>query len=149
MHFLVQSPGVAGFVCDLDGPVWLRLSLPLLSHLAGPHQHFKAVVLDAWRSKVCFDLCRLQSFRGGLISDIADSVQLLHASHVRDGDEALFRSILAVEGWNGFLLGQATGEIVLCRFRGGHLFWECAHLPLVQIREILNLHEICGNPDVT
>ena len=29
----------------------------LLSNLAGPVQHFKAAILDAWRNKVAADLC--------------------------------------------------------------------------------------------
>ena len=44
------------------------------------------------------------------------------------------RSILAGGVWNGFLLGQARGEIVPCRFCGGfdgdgHLFLG-VHSPL-------------------
>ena len=59
--------------------------------LAGHYQHFKAAVWDAWRSKVCFDLCQRQGFRekGGGSLDIAGSLQLLQASHVRDRDKAL------------------------------------------------------------
>ena len=44
-------------------------------------------------------------------------------------------------------------EIVPCRSRSGHLFWECAHLPLVQIREktefARDLWESCLYPDFT
>ena len=47
----------------------------------------------------------------------------------------------------GFLLGHARGDIVPCRFCGeadgdGHLFWECPHLPLVQIRENPEFHDL-------
>ena len=49
--------------------------------------------------------------------------------------------------WNGFLLGHAREEIVPCRFCGeadgdGHLFWECPHPPLVQIRENPEFHDL-------
>ena len=42
-------------------------------------------------------------------SDTAGILQLLHASHVRDRDEALQKGILAGGVWNAFLLGQARG----------------------------------------
>ena len=44
--------------------------LPLLSFLAGPIQHFKAAILDAWRNKVAADLCDGEVFRGGPLLDI-------------------------------------------------------------------------------
>ena len=49
--------------------------------------------------------------------------------------------------WNGFLFGHARGEIVPCRFCGGfdgdwHIFWECPHLPLVQMRENPEFHDL-------
>ena len=79
--------------------------------------------------------------------DIAGSLQLLHAPHVRERDKALLRGIMVGGVWNGFLLGHARGEIVPCRFCGeaygdGHLFWECSHPPLVQIRENLEFHDL-------
>ena len=102
---------------------------------------------DAWRAKVSFDLCRRQGFRGGPLLDIAWSLQLLHAPHVRERDKALLRAIMVGGVWNGFLLGHARGVIVPCRFCGGfdgdgHLFWECPHPPLVQIRENPEFHAL-------
>ena len=41
-----------GFQSDLDALAWSRPGLPLLGNLAGPLQHFKAAILDAWRKKV-------------------------------------------------------------------------------------------------
>ena len=35
-----------------DALAWIRLGLPLLSHLASPIQHLKAAILDAWSDKV-------------------------------------------------------------------------------------------------
>ena len=43
---------------------WSRLGLPLLSNLAGPIQHFKAAILDAWWTKVAADLCDREGFSG-------------------------------------------------------------------------------------
>ena len=39
--------------------------------------------------------------------DIAGSLQLLHALHVRERDKALLRGIMVGGVWNGFLLGHA------------------------------------------
>ena len=44
---------------------------------------------------------------GGPLLDIAGSLQLLHAPHVRERDKALLRGIMAGGVWNGFLLGHA------------------------------------------
>ena len=49
MRLLAASASVIGFRW---GPVtlgWSRLGLPLLSNLAGPVQHFRTAILDAWR----------------------------------------------------------------------------------------------------
>ena len=147
MHLLVESAGIIGFAWDPVNAGWSRPGLPVLQHLVGPYQHFKAAIWDAWKLKVSFDLCRRQGFRGGPLLDIAGSLQLLHAPHVRERDKALLRSIMVGGVWNGFLLGHARGEIVPCRFCGGadgdgHLFWECPHLPLVQIRENPEFHHL-------
>ena len=147
MHLLVESAGVIGFVWDAGKVGWNRPGLPVLPQLAGPYQHFKAAIWNAWRFKVSFDLCRRQGFRGGPLLDIAGSLQLLHAPHVRERDKALLRSVMVGGVWNGFLLGHARGEIVPCRFCGnadgdGHLFWECSHPPLVQIRENPEFHHL-------
>ena len=53
VHLLVESAGFFGFTWDSLGSGWTRPGLPLLHHLAGPCQHFKAAICDAWRSKVC------------------------------------------------------------------------------------------------
>ena len=116
---------------------WDRPGLPGLSNLAGPIQHFRSAILDAWRNKVAADYCTRKGFRGGLLLDIPGSHQLLNSSHVRERDKALLRSIMVGGVWNGFLLGKVRG---LCRFCGGadgdgHLFWDCPYPPLVEMRE--------------
>ena len=147
MHLLVESAKVVGFDWDPVNLGWSRPGLPMLQQLAGPYQHFKAAIWEAWKLKVSFDLCRRQGFRGGPLLDIAGSLKLLHAPHVRERDKALLRGIMVGGVWNGFLLGHARGEIVPCRFCGeadgdGHLFWECSHSPLVQIRENSEFHHL-------
>ena len=85
---------------------WVRLGLLMLSNLAGPIQHFRAAILDAWRNKVAADLCGRKGFRGGPLLDVHGSLQLLNSSHVRERDKALLRSIIIGSVWNGFLLDR-------------------------------------------
>ena len=97
IHLLVASAAEIGFRWDPLTLVLSRPGLPLLRDLAGPVQHFKAAILDAWRNKVAA------------------------------GNKALLRSIMVGGVWNGFLLGRVRGQLVPCRFcgapdGGGHLF---------------------------
>ena len=66
----------------------LGLGLLLLSNLAGPIQHFRAAILDAWRNKVAADLCGRAGFRCGSFLDVHGSLQLLNYAHVRERDKA-------------------------------------------------------------
>ena len=54
-----------GFVWSPEMVGWAREELPVLSNLAGPIQHFRAAILEGWRSKVSADLCARKGFRGG------------------------------------------------------------------------------------
>ena len=106
---------------------WSRPGSPFLTNLAGPVQHLKAAILDAWRCKFSVDLCGRQGFRGGPLLDIHGSLQLLNSSHGWERDKALLRSITVGSVWNGFLLRRVRGHDVPCRFCGapdgdGHLF---------------------------
>ena len=65
-------------------PGWSRPGLPVLDMVAGPIQHFRAAVLDAWRNKVSLSLCSRKGFRGGPLLDIHGSLQLLNSDHVRE-----------------------------------------------------------------
>ena len=123
------------------------LLLPLLSNLAGPVQHFRAAILDAWRCGVAAGLCGRAGFRGGPLLDFHGSLQLLHSSHVRERDKDLLRSIMVGGVWNGFLLEKVGRHPAPCRFCGapdgdGHLFWECTFPPLVEIRESPEFHDL-------
>ena len=97
---------------DPEELVWDRPSLPLLSNLSGPIQHFRTAILGAWRDKVSADLCGRKGFRGGPLLDIHGSLQLFNSSHVRERDKALLRSIMVGGVWNGFLLAKIQGQDV-------------------------------------
>ena len=62
----------------------MREELPVLSNLAGPIQHFRAAVLEGWRSKVAADICARKGFRGRPWFDLDGSLQLLNSDHVRE-----------------------------------------------------------------
>ena len=51
-HLLVESAAEVGFHWGPDVLGWERPGLPFLSNFAGPIQHFRAAVLEAWRNKV-------------------------------------------------------------------------------------------------
>ena len=113
-HLLSASAAEIGFRWDPLALAWSRPGLPLLGNLAGPVQHFKAALLDAWRNKVAADLCDREGFRGGPLLDVHGSLQLLNSSHVRARDKA-FASECHVGGvWNGFLLGRVRSQAVPC-----------------------------------
>ena len=99
--FFHASAAEIGFRWDPLALAWSRPGLPLHSNLAGPVQHIKAAILDAWRNKVSVDLCGRKGFRGGPLLDVHGSVQLLNSSHVRERDKALLRSIMVGGVWNG------------------------------------------------
>ena len=126
---------------------WKREGLPRLTNLAGNVQHFRSVILFAWRCKVSADLCARSGFWGGPLLGFLGSHQLLSSSHVRERDEALLRAVMVGGVWNGFLLVRMRGEVVPCRFCGGtdgdgHSFWGCTLPPLVEIRENPEFHDL-------
>ena len=65
VHLLLASAAEIGFQWDPHALAWVRPGLPLLSNSAGPIQHFRAAILDAWRNRVAADLRRRKGFRGG------------------------------------------------------------------------------------
>ena len=128
---------------------WSKPVSPLLSNSAGPVQHFRAAIVDAWRNKVAADLGGWKGFRGGLLRDVRGSLQLLNSSHARERerDKALLRSVMVGGVWNGLLLGRVRRQVIPCRFCGapdgdGHLFWECTFPPLVEICENPEFHDL-------
>ena len=140
IHLLSAGATEIGFRWDPLALAWSRPGLPLLSNVAGPIQHFKAAIIDAWRNKVAADLCGREGFRGGPLLDVHGSLQLLSSSHVRERDKALLRSIMVGGVSNGFFLVKFVTRLCHVGFCGapdgdGHLFWDCTFPPLVEIRE--------------
>ena len=56
IHLLSSSAAQIGFRWNPVALAWVRPGLPLLSNLAGPIQHFRSAILDAWRNKVAADV---------------------------------------------------------------------------------------------
>ena len=141
--FLSASAAEIGFRWDPLALGWSRLGLTLLCNLAGPVQHFKAAILDAWRNWVSADLCDREGLRCGPLLDVHGSSQLLNSSHVSETDQALLRSVMVCGVGNGFLLSRVRGQLVPCRFCGapdndGHLFGIVPFLLLLRFVKILN-----------
>ena len=101
-----------GFLGALRYVGWIRPGLPVLDMVAGPIQHFRSAILDAWRHRVSMDLCSRMGFRGGPFLDVSGTLQLLNSDHVRERDKALLRGVLVGGVWNGFLLGE--GQELSC-----------------------------------
>ena len=147
-HLLVESAAEIGFSWCSQVLGWIRPGLLVLSMVAGPIQHFRSAVLDAWRHWVSMGLCSRKGFRGGPFLDVSGTMQLLNSDHVRERDKALLRGVLVGGVWNGFLLGgKVKGCHVPFRFSGGddndgHLFWDCTFPPLVEISENPEFHEL-------
>ena len=147
VHLPVSSALSLGFSRDSDLCVWIRLGLPVLCQISSPFQFFREAIWGAWRTEVAGDLSSRAGFRGGRYLDFRGSLKLLSSPHLRGGDKGLLRGILSGGVWSGFLLSFVRGEIVPCRFcggpdRDGHLFWECPHPPLVQIRESVEFRDL-------
>ena len=93
-HLLVESAAEIGFSWCSQVFGWVRPGLPVLDMVAGPIQHFRSAILDAWRHRVSLDLCSRKGFRGGPFLDISGTSQLLNSDHVRERDKALLRGVL-------------------------------------------------------
>ena len=83
IHLLLQSAEEIGFFWDSEQAGWIRPGLPPLRMMAGPIQHFRGAIWQAWQSKVATDLCKRKGFREGFGVDIYGSHQLLVSSHLR------------------------------------------------------------------
>ena len=100
VHLLSASAAEVGFRWGPLAFAWSRPDLPLHCDLAGPVQHFRAAVLDAWRDKVTADLCGRTGFRGGPLLDFHGSMQLLDSYHVR----VVSGMVFSLRGLGGILL---------------------------------------------
>ena len=107
VHLLLTSAAELGFAWDAAEQGWIRVSLPPLRMMAGPVQHFRTAILEAWNFRVFSMLSERKGFRGVELADLKGSLQLLNSTHLRDRDKMLLRAILCGGVWNGFLLGKA------------------------------------------
>ena len=147
IHQLSASAAEIGFRWDPLRMGWSRPGLPLLSNLAGPVQHFKTAILDAWQNKVAADLCSREGFRCGPLLDVFGSLQLLNSTHVRERDKALLRSVMVGGVWTVFCV---VGSGVSLFHVGFVLLWkvmvtflgECTFPPLVEIRVNPEFHDL-------
>ena len=112
-HLLVESAAEIGFQWDSCVLGWERPGLPVPCNLAGPIQHFRAAVLEAWRNKVFADLCARKGFRCGPFLDGPGTLQLRNSGHVRERDKALLRGALVGRVWNGFLWERFRASMCL------------------------------------
>ena len=145
VHLPPISAAEIGFSWDSGEQGWIRVSLPPLRMMAGPIQHFRSAILDAWDFRVFSKLSERKGFWSVEFADRKGSLQLLNSTHLRDRDKMLLRAIMCGGAWNGFLLGKAKKEDVPCRFCGkrdgdGHLFWECSFLPFNMCATSLSFH---------
>ena len=69
-------------------------------------------------TKLLLNFVWSEGFRGGPLLDIHGSLQLLTSSHLRERDQALLRSVMVGNVWNGFLLGRVRNKVLPCRFCG-------------------------------
>ena len=105
VHLLLISAAELGFAWDGNEHGWVRVSLPSLRMIAGPIQHFRSAILEAWHFHVFARLSERKGFWCVEFADLKGSLQLLTSSHLRERDKMLLRAILCWEVWNGFLLG--------------------------------------------
>ena len=133
---LFDSAAEVGFFWCSQVVGWIRPGLPVLDMVAGPIQHFRSAILDAW-----------QGFRGGPFLDVSGTLQLLNSDHVRERDKALLRGVLVGCVWDGFCWGRSGIVMSLVGFVVVMImmvicFWDCPFPPLVEIRENPEFHEL-------
>ena len=94
VHLLLISAAEIGFAWDGNEKGWVRVSLPPLRLMAGPIQHFRAAIPEAWHFHVFSKLSERKGFGGAEFADLKGSLQLLNSTHLRDRDKMLLRAIL-------------------------------------------------------
>ena len=119
VHLLSAGAAEIGFRWNPDALAWMRPGLPMLSNLAGPIQHFKAAILDAWRNKVAADICGLKGFlEVGLhwmsMAPCSSLILLMFEKEIR---VCFVVSWLVVSGMVFFLVGFVT-RLFLVGFPG-------------------------------
>ena len=148
VHLLILSAAELGFAWDVAEKGWVRVSLSPLRMMAGPVQHFRSAILDAWRFCVFSRLSERKGFLGCDFADFRGSLQLLTSSHLRERNIILLRAILCGGVWNGFVLGKPRRKTFLVVFvEKGLGMVTCSgsvlSLPFSMFGIFLNLLHIC------
>ena len=118
VHLHFASAAEVGFHWDPLVLGWSRPGLPLLSSLAGPSQHFRSAILDAWRGEVAADLCDRGFSRVVLFWIFMVPCRCLTLTMLEKGIRLCSGvSWLVVFGMVTFL-GRVRGQSVPCRFCG-------------------------------
>ena len=94
VHLLLISAVELGFAWDGAEKGWVRVSLPPLRMMAGPVQHLRSAILDAWRFSFFSKLAERKGFFGADFSDFQGSSQLRTLSHLWERDKMLLRAML-------------------------------------------------------
>ena len=81
---------------------WVRLGLPALCNLAGPIQHEKSAILDAWKDRVAASLCARKG------SEVVRFLMLLVPCSLFGRDKALLICVLVGGVRNGYLFGEGA-----------------------------------------
>ena len=79
--------------------------------MAGPLEHLKTAILDAWREKVSGELCERKCFGVPPLLDFGGSMHLLNSSHFREREKALLWGILVGGVWNRFHSEKFEGKL--------------------------------------
>ena len=145
-HLLVESAAAIGFSCCSQVPGWNRPGLPVLSMMAGPIQHFRAAVLDAWRHKVSVDLCSRKGFRGGpfwiSLAPCSSLTLTMFGREIRHCFVVFFLGVCGmVFCWGRSKIVMFLVDFVVVMIMMV-LFWDCTFPPLVEIRENPEFHEL-------
>ena len=73
VHLLLISAAEVGFAWDGEEKGWARVSLPPLSMMTGPIQHFYSSILDAWRFGIFAKLSERKGLLGAEFVDFKGS----------------------------------------------------------------------------
>ena len=146
IHLLSASAAEIGFFWDPEILAWVRPGLPPLSNMAGPVQHLKAAILEAWRYKVSVDLCGRKVFVLGLCwMSMAPCSFLLLLMLEKEIRLCFAASWLGVSGMVFFLDGFEARlfhvSFVVHLMVMVTFFWECTFPPVVEIRENPEFHD--------
>ena len=135
VHLLFASATGIGFQCDRCTLGWVRPGLLVLSNLAGPIQHCKSAILDAWRDKVTAELCARKGFgvvRFWMLLVPCSSLTLLMSERERKG------TAQRCLGGKGCVASMFRAGSVPVQMEMGTFFGNALSLLLLRSVQILN-----------